>query len=503
MTETTFPHQYYNVVIVGCGQIVTHHVEALFGPPQPQQPSCHLLAVCDPSVERREIILQQVQQQQQQQQQVAAAAITTNTTNTTTLQFNTLDDLIEYSANNHNHHDQHHDSSNETATNPPLPLIHSIDLLLIAVPHDLHESTAIRALEATQSITTTTSSTPSSTTPDHHHHTLVVLEKPIAITLASCERLRLASIQYQHRLIIAEQSPYWPAVRAATALLRRQGKAEEEEEQVIGDRIIAVASYYYESMRDNITSGSVETTTGNLGWRGSLQRAGGGILIDGGLHWIRPIREICTAAAASASADHHHHPATEYRISKVMGVTCPVPSIQSALGMEGETLGHALLELTPDAAVWTNGPELDHDTSSTVPPPPTIVATYSACLLPSPAVMAHDACPYLRITGTTGELVIAGTGLQRHTPSAGGLTLYNPQYPQGREILHSRNETDNEESSRTDFFMAFTGLWEDIRRIHLERDEVAAHNSVLRAIDDVRTVLAIYASAQSRQWEST
>jgi hypothetical protein len=94
-------------------------------------------------------------------------------------------------------------------------------------------------------------------------------------------------------------------------------------------------------------------------------------------------------------------------------------------------------------------------------------------------------------------------GLQRHTASAGGLTLYNPQYPQGREILHSRNENDNEESSRTDFFMAFTGLWEDIRRIHLERDEVAAHNSVLRAIDDVRTVLAIYASAQSRQWEST
>jgi hypothetical protein len=125
--------------------------------------------------------------------------------------------------------------------------------------------------------------------------------------------------------------------------------------------------------------------------------------------------------------------------------------------------------------------------------------------------MAHDACPYLRITGTTGELVISGTGLQANVQHAGGLRLYNPQYPQGKEMLGGSRDNDadaddadvEEPPPRTDFFMAFRGLWDDIRRIHRDRDDAAAHDTVLRAIEDVRTVLAIYKSAQTRQWEST
>ena len=33
--------------------------------------------------------------------------------------------------------------------------------------------------------------------------------------------------------------------------------------------------------------------SGGLRWRCSLERCGGGIVIDGDLHWIRPLRELC------------------------------------------------------------------------------------------------------------------------------------------------------------------------------------------------------------------
>ena len=492
-TTTSPPSSIVNIVFIGCGQIVTHHMEALFGSKncynnnnQSNHFQCHLLAVCDPSKERRDIILQE---RVRIEQDTEATTTTTAPLSSTTLQFNTLEELIEYS---HAKEDNAKGSSTSSSTSSESSLLQSIDIILIAVPHDLHTSIAIRALEVTEPHYNTTLQ------PQHPLHTTwVVLEKPIAITITACEQLRHATIQYQYqsRLIIAEQSPYWPAVIMTQSLISQ-----------IGNQIISIASYYYESMRDNVTSGSVEATTGNLGWRGSIQRSGGGIMMDGGLHWIRPIREI---------ACHSQH--EQYRISKVLGVTCPVPSIQTALGMEGETLGHALFELT--CGDDDDDDDDDHRPSDTAPLPPPIIATYSACMLPSPAVMAYDACPYVRITGTTGEIIISGTGLQKHVPNAGGVRLYNPQYPNGKEMLLTTNQNNdnNEEmdtdenpnpsssssssSPRTDFFMAFYGLWNDIHRIRIEGDGMAAYETVDRAIDDVATVLALYKSAQTRQWE--
>ena len=484
-TATTTTFSIVNIVFIGCGQIVTHHMEALFGSNnncyhnnnQSNHFQCHLLAVCDPSKERRDIILQE---RVRIEQDTEATTTTTAPLSSTTLQFNTLEELIEYSHTKE-------DNAKGSSTPSESSFLQSIDIILIAVPHDLHTSIAIRALEVTEPHYNTTLQ------PQHPLHTTwVVLEKPIAITITACEQLRHATIQYQSRLIIAEQSPYWPAVIMTQSLISQ-----------IGNQIISIASYYYESMRDNVTSGSVEATTGNLGWRGSIQRSGGGIMMDGGLHWIRPIREIAC-----------HSQNEQYRISKVLGVTCPVPSIQTALGMEGETLGHALFELT--CGDDDDDDDDDHRPSDTAPLPPPIIATYSACMLPSPAVMAYDACPYVRITGTTGEIIISGTGLQKHVPNAGGVRLYNPQYPNGKEMLLTTNhnndnneEMDTDENSkpssslpRTDFFMAFYGLWNDIHRIRIEGDGMAAYETVDRAIDDVATVLALYKSAQTRQWES-
>jgi predicted dehydrogenase len=57
----------YGIAIVGCGQIVTHHLDAiLFSPPlqHPQQHrrKFHIVAICDPSIERRNVALQQIHQ---------------------------------------------------------------------------------------------------------------------------------------------------------------------------------------------------------------------------------------------------------------------------------------------------------------------------------------------------------------------------------------------------------------------------------------------------------
>jgi predicted dehydrogenase len=490
----------FGIAIVGCGQIVTHHINAILSNHTNKKKNHNnntddtpdrfqIIAVCDPSHERRYTIIEQIKHMNQSIVYETVSSVdsdnnvdttTTTTTTTATLQnednnihwiyqFNTLEDMIHYNS-----------AQQQQIQQKQKPISSMIDMILIAVPHDLHESITIYALEATQYHQSSSSSSLW-----ENDHTMIVLEKPIAITKQACTNLLHASIQYQHRLMIAEQSPYWPAVVTTKQLIHEQNQ--------IGT-IISIASYYYESMRDNVTSGSVDDTCGALGWRGSIGRSGGGIIIDGGLHWIRPIREI-----------------TKLRITKVIGVICPIPSIQQKLGMEGETLGHAMFELQqqrkqqPDDFT-TN----ENEDTLTVTP---LIATYSACMLPNPIPMAYDQCPYIRITGTDGEIIIAGTGLQKNVYNAGGVRLYNVQYPNGKEMLvfkdddkdmnqNIQDRADEQQQQRTDFFMAFDGLWDEIYRIRSDNDTDAAHESVIRAIDDVQVVFAIYKSAQTKQWES-
>jgi hypothetical protein len=108
--------------------------------------------------------------------------------------------------------------------------------------------------------------------------------------------------------------------------------------------------------------------------------------------------------------------------------------------------------------------------------------------------MAHDVCPYFRITGDGGELVIHGNGLFREEPGAGGLRLYNKDNPKGKELFP--------QDRMGGFFLGFAGLWQDILRMARTNDKVAAHESVVRAADDVCVVLAIYKSSETGQWET-
>ena len=414
------------LAIVGCGQIVTHHLEAIASRLQGR---VVLRALCDPSEERRSVI----------QDLPFTSSLLSTSPKETLATVDSLDQLI---------------SNTE--------LFAKVDIIFIAVPHDLHETLAVKALEES-------------------HGKFVVMEKPLAPTWDACNRLvELSKVRMVSNtktmtntntntntmvsmLIIAEQSPHWEEVVRAKELIANGA---------IG-QIVTAAAYYYESMRDNITSGSVDASTGGLGWRGSLARAGGGITIDGGLHWIRPLREMLGG-----------------RIEEVIGIVRK--DLAPELQMEGEVLGHALFKMSPPTPC-SPARTLIHPL---IPPPGTgpLIATYS-CNMLATAPMAHDACPYFRITGTKGELIIHGTGLAKHVPGAGGLRLYDEDHPTGIELFDSERKGG--------FFLGFAGLWEKIHQICNQRDYQSAHETVVRASDDVKVALALYKSSESGRWETT
>lgn len=211
----------YRMAIVGCGQIMTHHIHALKDINEDDGFGLEIVALCDPDKNRRDILQKLI-----------------------------LDGLVEDSV-------KEYDTMSELLRVDP----DAVDLFFISVPHDMHESLAMEAIEAGKH---------------------VVMEKPLAPTKEACHRLLQAATRAKTLFMISEQSPYWEEVAMAKKLIL--------EDNAIGT-VISAASYYYESMRDNITSGL--DSDGNLGWRCSLARAGGGIVVDGGLHWMRPLRETC------------------------------------------------------------------------------------------------------------------------------------------------------------------------------------------------------------------
>jgi UDP-N-acetyl-2-amino-2-deoxyglucuronate dehydrogenase len=224
--------------------------------------------------------------------------------------------------------------------------------------------------------------------------------------------------------------------------------------------VLSASSYYYESMRTNLTSGTSEVD-GGLGWRCSLEKAGGGIVLDGGLHWIRPLRELCG------------------NVERVVGVTRK--NTQSGLEMEGETLAHAILQMKPTEL----GPDCLIQPLNSGP----LIATLS-CNMLHKAPMAHSMCPFFRITGSDGEIVIPGTGLDPN--GGGGLKLFNDSYPYGKDFF----DADRQGA----FYLGFRAMWKEIARILRENDRIAAAKSVSEAIQDVAVALAIYESSTNGTW---
>ncbi len=214
----------------------------------------------------------------------------------------------------------------------------AVDLML---PHDLHEAAAVQAFQAGKH---------------------VVLEKPMARDLPSCERILAAAERAGTVFMVAEQAQYWPDVIKARELIDAGD---------IGNVITARACFYDQLNID---------PAGPKPWRFELARAGGGIAIDGGAHWIRPLRMMLG------------------EIDEVVAVTG-----RHIADMEGESWAHALFR-------FQSG----------------VTATFDALLHGSPVAATED----FRITGSDGEIVIEH-GVE------GRLLLVNAAHPQGQVVMRT------------------------------------------------------------------
>lgn len=296
------------------------------------------------------------------------------------------------------------------------------DVVLLCVPHDLHECLCMKALARGSCI----------------------VEKPLAPTLSACRRLIRHAQDRNVCLFVAEQSAFWPEVVCAQQLIRSGAIGE----------VVSVHAHYYESLVDSPFGGTdrSEKDPYNLGWRSSLLRAGGGVVIDGGLHWLRPIRmlagEVSEVVASSAR---------------------PFPQI------EGESLAHALLKCE-------DGKE----------------ATFRATCLPKSHLSLQD--PSFRIIGTTGEIVITGsTGLES------SITLYNAEHRTGTQPPLPRQSPGSPEKKQKPvprgFHGAFLPQWSSFLEC-LQTGNGGEISSAVEAAKDVALVEALYRSVRSGHWET-
>jgi predicted dehydrogenase len=214
--------------------------------------------------------------------------------------------------------------------------------------------------------------------------------------------------------MVAEQSQYWPDVLKVRQMIQ---------DGAIGDILMARAFF----------GGRVDIGWGTKPWRYELAKAGGGIVIDGGAHWIRPLRMWLG------------------EIDEVVAVTD-----RPLEDMEGESMARALLRFESGT-----------------------VALFDALRAGSFMGPGEE----FRVTGTTGELLIEKGG-------SGRLLYFNQEHPQGEVLL-----TNKEEGRSASFGYEL----HDFSRAVLEGKALEAGPEY--ALGELRTALAIYRSAESRQWE--
>jgi len=204
------------------------------------------------------------------------------------------------------------------------------DAVAIMVPHHLHETLACEALAA-----------------GRH----VLLEKPMATDLPACERILVAGRAAGTVFMLAENAQYWPGVVRAKALL---------DDGAIGALITARAWCCTPLMPEFYASD---------GWRFSIASAGGGVAMDAGSHFLRPLRMWCG------------------ELEQVVATTS-----RSQADWQVESLCRALCRF--DSGV---------------------VASFDAVL----AVAAGATVPRFQITGSAGEIVIDAAHVRLYGPNGG------------------------------------------------------------------------------------
>ena len=266
----------------------------------------------------------------------------------------------------------------------------AVDIML---PHNQHEAAAVAAFAAGKH---------------------VVLEKPMAHTLASCENILVAARQAGTVFMVAEQAQYWPDARKVQELIQAG---------VLGEILMARAVF----------ANPGPTSGGPRPWRYDLAQAGGGITIDGGAHWLRPLRMWLG------------------EVDEVVAVTG-----RPLAEMEGESLTRALLR-------FASGTVAAFDT------------LYGGAVL--------GGGEEFRVIGTQADLLIE-RGLQ------GRVLLFDKSHPDGEVLI-----TNKWEGRHASFGYELADFAQAIR----SGTPLAAPPEY--SLGELRTALAIYRSAASRQWE--
>ena len=212
----------------------------------------------------------------------------------------------------------------------------TFDAALIMVPHRYHEELAVAALVGGKH---------------------VLLEKPMAPTLDACDRILAAARQSTSVFLVAENAEYWPEVVLTKDLI---------DDGAVGEVITARAWY---------CAPPVDQFFGEGHWRFSLAEAGGGVAIDAGSHWLRPLRKWLGELVEVVAATGRPYAA-----------------------MEGESMCRALCRF--DSGV---------------------LASFDALLSPGPVAPV----PLFQVTGSRAEVVI---------DALGRVKLYDGSDPRGTVV---------------------------------------------------------------------
>ena len=264
-----------------------------------------------------------------------------------------------------------------------------VDALAIMVPHHLHEELVTQALEA---------------------GVHVALEKPMAPTLEACERILATAARHSDRVfMLTENAQYWPEGVMAQQLIA---------DGAIGDIVTARSWHNFGITKEFYPSDD--------SWRFQQAAAGGGVALDTGSHWMRPLRMILG------------------EIDEVVGVTGRLWQ-----KMEGESLVRSLCR-------FQSG----------------VVASFDVIL----ATGAVGLQPHFQFTGTKGEIVISALGEVR---------LFDGKDWQGT-VVGNGNYMDSYQGVWKDFEAAIldgTPLAADAR---YSLGEVAAANAIIRSAETKR-----------------
>ncbi|MFP6656327.1 MAG: Gfo/Idh/MocA family oxidoreductase [Myxococcota bacterium] len=227
------------------------------------------------------------------------------------------------------------------------------DAVLLMLPHHLHESVALEALAL---------------------GVHVLLEKPMAPTVDACARILAAAKKSKGRFMLAENAQYWPEIAIAQEAL---------DAGAIGDVVTARVQLFFPPMEQYYGAKN--------SWRFDKQAAGGGLSIDTGSHYIRPLRmwlgEIDSVVAAMET---------------------PFPE------MEGDSLVRSLMR-------FDSGPVVSFD-----------------LFLTRGAIAPQD---LFRITGTEGELIIGAGVTLYHAENRRGVKL-REDLPQGYMLSYQGQAAD-------------------------------------------------------------